>query len=75
MKQFKIKYLKAYYAAELNINDYPNFHIKGNITGMRKIYTHTSQYYRNDERVLLVRCGGYIYHVPETIYNQGVYVL
>ena len=48
-----------------NLDEFPNFHISGSITGMKK------KYYGED--ALLVRCGAYIYNVtPEPeIYNNA----
>lgn len=37
------------------VNDLPNFHRSGSITGMKKLYY--------GEGALLVRCGSYIYNV------------
>jgi len=45
----------------LGIGDFPNFSVTGSITGMRNLY------YGRD--ALLVRCGGFIYHVG----NEGAY--
>ena len=47
----------------IKIFDYPNFHKSGSIAGMKK------HVYGKD--ALLVRCGGWIYKVPEEIYNQA----
>ena len=45
-----------------NISQYPNFHVSGSITGMRKVY---------GKDCYLVRCGSYIYNVPARIYYQA----
>lgn len=51
-------------AQKVDISRFPNFHITGSITGMKKLY-----YGKN---ALLVRCGSWIYNVssePEVYYN------
>ncbi len=51
-------------AQKIDISRFPNFHITGSITGMKKLY-----YGKN---ALLVRCGSWIYNVssePEVYYN------
>lgn len=45
------------------ISQYPNFHISGNIKGMKKLF-----YGKN---ALLVRCGSYIYNVPLEVYEKA----
>lgn len=63
MKSPKVKTLSKDEGGKLGILAYPNFHITGSITGMRK------QYYGKD--ALLVRCGSYVYNVtakPEIYY-------
>lgn len=50
-------------AQKIDISRFPNFHITGSITGMKKLY-----YGKN---ALLVRCGSWIYNVssePEVYY-------
>lgn len=42
-------------AQKIDISRFPNFHITGSITGMKKLY-----YGKN---ALLVRCGSWIYNV------------
>lgn len=49
--------------ASCHIEDYPSFHRSGSIKGMKE------KYYGKD--ALLVRCGSYIYHVPERIYYRA----
>lgn len=44
-----------------HIEEYPNFHKSGSIRGMKDKY-----YGKN---AMLVKCGSYIYNVPEKIYN------
>lgn len=44
-----------------HIERYPNFHKSGSIKGMKE------KYYGKD--ALLVRCGSYIYNVPNSIYS------
>lgn len=49
----------------LKIDEYPNFHKSGSITGMKRLYYGVN--------ALLVRCGDFIYNVtaaPE-IYNAA----
>ena len=48
---------------EINIHQYPNFHKSGSIAGMKKLY-----YGHN---ALLVKCGQYIYNVPQSVYNMA----
>jgi len=59
----RTKYLKVADGKRLNIHQYPNFSKTGSITGMKHFY------YGPD--ALLVRCGSWIYNVPETVYNQA----
>lgn len=47
----------------VRIDQYPSFSATGSITGMRK------QYY--GDKAYLVRCGSYIYNVPEDVYYQA----
>lgn len=47
----------------LHIEQYPSFSASGSIKGMKE------QYYGKD--ALLVRCGGYIYNVPEQVYYSA----
>lgn len=44
------------------LEKYPNFSVTGSVEGMRNLY------YGYD--AFLVRCGDYIYNVPEDIYNK-----
>lgn len=59
----RVKYLPVTAGERLNISQYPNFHKSGSIAGMKKMY------YGKD--ALLVRCGEWIYHVPENVYNMA----
>lgn len=62
----RVKYLKVADGKRLGINIYPNFHVSGSISGMRK------QFYGKD--ALLVRCGSYIYNVtsnPKIYYDHA----
>ena len=55
-------------AQKIDISRFPNFHITGSITGMKKLY-----YGKN---ALLVRCGSWIYNVssePEVYYLSSTY--
>jgi len=48
------------------IKNFPNFHVSGNIKGMKELY-----YGKN---ALLVRCGSYIYNVtlePNIYHNEA----
>jgi len=51
----KTKTLTVKQGEKVNIDDYPNFHKSGSISGMK------AKYYGKD--ALLVRCGSYIYNV------------
>lgn len=60
----KTKTVPAAEHDNLGLSEFPNFHVSGSISGMKKLY------YGKD--ALLVRCGSYIYNVsskPE-IYNN-----
>lgn len=59
----KTKYMTVAKGEEINIHQYPNFHKSGSIAGMKKLY-----YGRN---ALLVKCGQYIYNVPQSVYNMA----
>ena len=59
----RVKYLKVEDGKKINISQYPNFHKSGSIAGMKNLY------YGKD--ALLVRCGEWIYHVPEEVYNMA----
>lgn len=64
MKRFmKTRYLKVAVGKQVGIDQYPSFSASGSIKGMKR------KYYGED--ALLVRCGSYIYKVPEEIYNQA----
>lgn len=62
MARVKTLYKSDYERLRLWI--YPNFHVSGSITGMRKIY---------GKNALLVRCGSYIYNVSgsQHIYDRA----
>ncbi|HYE68405.1 MAG TPA: hypothetical protein VEA58_07330 [Anaerovoracaceae bacterium] len=51
----KVKTIPAAECAKYNLDQFPNFHKTGSITGMKKLY------YGKD--ALLVKCGSYIYNV------------
>lgn len=57
----RTKTLKVKDGKKLRINQFPNFSITGSIKGMK------NKYYGKD--ALLVRCGSWIYHVNQKIYN------
>lgn len=57
----KTKYMTVAEGEKINIHQYPNFHKSGSIAGMKKLY-----YGRN---ALLVRCGQYIFNVPQSVYD------
>lgn len=60
----KTKTLYKRDAEKVGISNFPNFHISGSITGMKKLF------YGRD--ALLVRCGRFIYNVssePSIYYN------
>lgn len=59
----RVKYLAVADGKRMKIENYPNFHKSGSIKGMKEKY-----YGRN---ALLVRCGEYIYHVPQSIYYMA----
>ena len=59
----KVRYLTIEKGQKMGIDNYPNFHKSGSITGMKK------QFY--GENALLVQCGNYIYNVPKNIYYQA----
>ena len=55
----RVKYLSVTRGRKVHIEQYPNFH-KG---GMKERY-----YGKN---AMLVRCGDYIYNVPQRIYDMA----
>ena len=59
----RVKYLAVADGKRMKIENYPNFHKSGSIKGMKEKY-----YGRN---ALLVRCGEYIFHVPQSIYDMA----
>lgn len=59
----KVRYLPVTIGETEKINQYPNFHKSGSIKGMKE------KYYGKD--ALLVRCGDYIYNVPQEIYDMA----
>jgi hypothetical protein len=56
----KVKHLPVKQGQAVNISNYPNFSVTGSVRGMKKVY---------GQNALLVRCGAYIYNVPQNIYN------
>lgn len=59
----RIKYLSVTKGQKVHIEQYPNFHKSGSIKGMKEKY-----YGKN---AMLVRCGDYIYNVPQRIYDMA----
>ncbi|HEZ7985995.1 MAG TPA: hypothetical protein RWO09_03550 [Ruminococcus sp.] len=59
----RTRYLPVRLGEKLHISAYPNFHKSGSIAGMKKLYY--------GEKALLVRCGSYIYKVPQRIYDMA----
>lgn len=59
----RIKYLSVTRGQKVHIEQYPNFHKSGSIKGMKEKY-----YGKN---AMLVRCGNYIYNVPQRIYDMA----
>ena len=57
----RVKYMNKEQKKQYNLSQYPNFSVTGSIYGMKKLY------YGMD--ALLVRCGSWIYHVSESVYN------
>lgn len=51
----KVKILSTEQGKKIGIDNFPNFHKSGSISGMKK------KYYGED--ALLVKCGSYIYNV------------
>lgn len=51
----RVRRMRKELGEKLNIDECPNFHYTGNVTGMRRLY-----YGMNAK---LVRCGSYIYKV------------
>jgi hypothetical protein len=47
----------------INIDQYPSFFASGSIKGMKKLFYGTNAF--------LVKCGRFIYNVPENVYNQA----
>ena len=57
----RVKYINRIQAAIYNLGKYPNFHVSGSVTGMRKrVY---------GKNALIVRHGSYYYVVPAHIYE------
>ena len=56
----RVRYMTKEQGKRCNIDQYPNFHRSGSVYGMKK------RYY--GENALLVRCGEWIYNVPESVY-------
>lgn len=59
----RVKYLSVTRGQKVHIEQYPNFHKSGSIKGMKE------QYY--GKNAMLVRCGNYIYNVPQRIYDMA----
>lgn len=59
----RVKYLSVTRGQKVHIEQYPNFHKSGSIKGMKERY-----YGKN---AMLVRCGDYIYNVPQRIYDMA----
>ncbi len=59
----RVKYLSVTRGRKVHIEQYPNFHKSGSIKGMKERY-----YGKN---AMLVRCGDYIYNVPQRIYDMA----
>ena len=59
----KVRTISLEEGKKLNIDQYPNFHKSGSIMGMKK------QYYGKD--AMLVKCGDYVYNVPQSIYDKA----
>jgi len=59
----RVKIMTVKEGRKVGIDNYPNFSRTGSIAGMKKMY-----YGKN---ALLVRCGSYIYNVPEKIYERA----
>lgn len=59
----RVRTMKIAEGKAVNISQYPNFSVTGSIRGMKEKF-----YGKN---ALLVRCGGYIYNVPSTIYYRA----
>ena len=55
MPKFKLKYLSGLDGEKCRIDNFPNFHSTGSISGMKKLYY--------GESALLVKCGSYIFNV------------
>ena len=53
-KRYRVRKLKEMYK-DTNLNDFPNFHSSGSITGMKKLYY--------GKGALLVKKGNYIFNV------------
>lgn len=60
----KVRYLKKSNGEKVNIHQFPNFSVTGNIWGMKHLY------YGVD--ALLVRCGSWIYNVTS---QPGIYYM
>lgn len=59
----RVKYLSVTRWQKVHIEQYSNFHKSGSIKGMKEKY-----YGKN---AMLVRCGDYIYNVPQRIYDMA----
>lgn len=59
----RVKFMTVREGKRVGIDNYPNFSRTGSIRGMK------NQFY--GKNALLVRCGSYIYNVPEKIYRRA----
>ena len=59
----RVKYISVTRGQKVHIEQYPNFHKSGSIKGMKEKY-----YGKN---AMLVRCGDYIYNMPQRIYDMA----
>ena len=51
----RVKRMTKDEAMDVGLSRFPNFHVTGNVTGMKRLYY--------GEGALLVRCGSFIYNV------------
>ena len=64
MRPPRVKRMRRKLGLDLGITEFPNFSVTGSIVGMR------NQFY--GDKALLVRCGAWIYNVPEDIYGKAI---
>lgn len=62
MAVHRTKTMKVADGERLKLEQYPNISSTGSVKGMKKHYW--------GEDALCIRCGSYIYRVPEHIYNH-----